>query len=183
MTEHESERFEVAEQAAPAGPDRPRRRPPPAVVLGVVVLLLLLAAAVATSWSHRAAAARDEARDHALTAARTRVPALLSYTPATVIADLESEARWLTGGFKKQYADLVTETIAPAAVEGKVSTEAEVSAAGVVSASKDRVVVLMFVNVTTTTPVGGEPEVRGGRLRVTMVEVDGDWLIRTLDPR
>ena len=122
------------------------------------------------------------AGDVAVSAVEPHVEQLLSYTPSTVASDLDSEREWLTGDFARDYEDLVTSTIAPAASEGGVETTASVTGVGIDSASSDRVVMLMFVNVSTTSTAAPEPQVSGSRLRVTALQVDGEWRISEIRP-
>jgi Mce-associated membrane protein len=57
-----------------------------------------------------------------------------------------------------------------------------VVAGGGESAERDRVDLILFVNVLTESRELTEPRVAGSRLRVTVENVDGDWRISALDP-
>ncbi|MCW2831240.1 MAG: hypothetical protein JWP31_1932, partial [Aeromicrobium sp.] len=102
---------------------------------------------------------------------------LLSFKPSTVLEDVDRERSLLTGDFADEYTKLVKKGFGPDVVKGKVSTTAEIPRAGVVSSSGDTVVVMLFANVTRTSPASEDTRVSGGRMRVTMKKVDGDWKI------
>lgn len=164
---------------ADGGSTRGGWRSVPLLPLAAVVLLVAVLVIGYLNLGHdRDVAAGEDAAE----AVEPYVEQLLSYTPATVGSDLDDEQEWLTGDFARDYADLVTGTIAPAATGGGVATQASVTAVGVDSASSDRVVVLMFVNVSTTSTAAPEPQISGSRLQVTALEVDGEWRISEIRP-
>ena len=55
--------------------------------------------------------------------------------------------------------------------------KAEVAAQSVVQCHADQVVVLLFVNQTTTSTRLDGPQVDLNRVRLTLVKVDGKWLV------
>ena len=71
--------------------------------------------------------------------------------------------------------------VRPSAEQYKVVVKAEVTAASVVRASDDRVVALLFVDQTTTSTRLEGPKVDLNRVRMTLVEQDGKWLVSELD--
>ncbi|GAA3534869.1 hypothetical protein [Nocardioides daeguensis] len=156
------------------------------VLAAGVLVLLVAAAAFTTVQAHRAAGLAD-ARAAALAAAKERVPALLGYDAATLDADLAVAAEQTTGAFRTDYGKILAEVVKPTAAQRGISTTAVVDAAGVVSGSRDRVVVLLFLTQTTTTTKGegggkGGTSVSGSRVEVTMTR-DGDrWRIAGLRP-
>lgn len=115
-------------------------------------------------------------------AVTAHVEELLTYDYREIDDDLARERDWLTGSFEDEYSDLVTDKIGPAAREAKVVTEARVASSGVVSAEHDKVDLLVFVNVTTSSSELAEPRVSGSRLEITAEYVDGEWRISSLDP-
>lgn len=60
-------------------------------------------------WAARRAQHVEDARAEALTLAQTRVPALLSYQPATIDADLERAIEQTTGPFRADYSNVLEE--------------------------------------------------------------------------
>lgn len=71
--------------------------------------------------------------------------------------------------------------VEPQARKREISTRTEVGAAGVVSGSRDRVVVLLFLTQTTTAG-GSESSVAGSRVEVTMEPAGDEWKIAGLEP-
>lgn len=190
MTTHvpmiKSEPIDLDEEPWEAEPTAPKPTAPArsgkgnAALLAVAVLLAgALAALAVVNHRHDAETAARAEASKVVTAHLTR---LLSYTPATVSADLERERRWLTGSFLDEYTTLVTDTVAPAAVRDKVTAKASIVARGVQAATADRVEMLLFINVATTRAGAAKSDTQGSRVRVVVEKVDGDWLISSLSP-
>lgn len=156
-------------------------------LLAAGVLVLLVAAAAFTTVQVQRAAGLADARSAALAAAKERVPALLGYDAATLDADLATAADQTTGGFRSDYGKILAEVVGPTAAQRGISTTAVVDAAGVVSGTRDRVVVLLFLTQTTTTTKGegrgkGGTSVSGSRVEVTMSRDGDQWRIAGLRP-
>jgi len=150
--------------------------------VAVVVILALAVGAGVLTWKHHQDKQVDDRALEAKAFAEKTVVRLLAYTPENVSSDLDSESRLLTRSFKKDYRDLVTDTIAPAAEKSKVTTKADVVSAGVISASANRVDLLLFLNVTSTTAADQDPQVNGSRIEVRVERVEGRWRISKMDP-
>lgn len=178
-------RNETPDSDMAAGADAPAvemARPGPRMgVIAAVALALAVGAAVFTGLKAYGANADAEARTDALSAAKTRVPALLSYENATLEDDLARALDQTTGAFRDDYAKILTDVVTPTAGERRISTSASVSAAGVVSGGRDEVVVLLFLTQTTTAK-GDRSSVSGSRVEVTMTRVGDDWKIAGLKP-
>lgn len=172
----------AADDVAPAsrrGRDRgtwPRR-----AGLATVLALLAGAAGFSTWGAHRAQQVHD-AREEALSAARTRIPALLSYQSSTLDDDLSMAIEQTTGPFRDDYSEVLSTVVAPMAEERGISTQAEVTAVGIVSAQDDEVVVLALLNQTTTAREQ-RPTMSGSRVEVTMKPDGPDWKIAGLEPK
>ena len=108
--------------------------------------------------------------------------AILSYQPDTVDAELNNAKQLLTGDFLDYYSDFTTTVVAPASKEKKVATIATVPAAGAVSVSDSKAVVLVMVNQQTTTAEAPTPADSASSVRVELVKEDGRWLISKFDP-
>ena len=181
--EPEPRESESAEAAAAAPPDATGRRGwtfPVAAVLGVLLVAAVAAAGV-LAYRVQQDEAAETARGDASAAARSHAGKILSYDHRTLDADFEAAEKTLTGSFKEQYTSTTDTVVRPSAEQYKVVVEAEVVAASVVRASADRVVVLLYVDQTTTSTRLEGPKVDLNRVRMTMTEVDGDWLVSRLD--
>jgi len=150
-------------------------------VLVVVVLALAVGAGIVTWKNHREVQLGDRSKE-ASAAARTSVVKLLSYTPSNVLEDLEDESELLTGSFKGNYEQLVRTTIAPASAESQVTANATVVTSGLVKRGRDRVELLMFINVSSTSKQSATPNVTGSRVLVTVKRAGGAWLISAIKP-
>ena len=82
----------------------------------------------------------------------------------------------MTPKFKKKYADTVSAVRADARPT-KAVVKAQVVASSVVSAKKDKVKALLFVNQTTTRTNLTQPRVDLNRVEVTLVKDGNDWLV------
>jgi Mce-associated membrane protein len=67
-------------------------------------------------------------------------------------------------------------------VESRTTTTTRVSASGVVRATPDEVLALLFLDQRTTTP-GGSPSYAARRALVTMVHTDRGWLVANVQTR
>jgi Mce-associated membrane protein len=180
-----------AEPPAPPLPPAADESPPgwPYVVSGVLAAIVLVAAAIAGVLVFRLAQADpndppdslSKTRSEALAAARSHAQAVLSYDHRTLDADFAKAEAALTGKFKKDYTRTTSTVVRPSAEQYKVVVKAEVTAASVVRASDHQVVALLFVDQTTTSTRLEGPKVDLNRVRMTLVEQDGNWLVSGLD--
>jgi Mce-associated membrane protein len=119
----------------------------------------------------------ETARDQAVAAAHDNAEAILSYDYRHLDANFAAARATLTGGFARDYKVTTTKLVRPGAEQYHVVVKAEVAAQSVVSATADQVVVLLFVNQTTTSTRLDGPRVDLNRVRLTLVKVDGRWLV------
>lgn len=150
------------------------------VALAVVTLLAVAGGAWHAQRAHLSAATA-KARREALAAARTRVPDLLSYDRTSLDADLATALAQTTGRFTADYRRILSEVVQPTAKRRGISTRASVSAAGVVSGGRDRVVVLVSLTQTSSAR-GGKPSLSGSRVEVTLERVGTAWKVAGLKP-
>lgn len=161
--------------------DLPRSERRILLPLGAAAVALLVAVIVVGLLNVRHDQKAD-AVDAAQKVVVAHVTQLLSYSPSSVTSDLAKEGAWLTGDFADEYATLVKSTVGPAVERGGVSAAASVVARGVDETSRDRVTMLLFVNLNTSRTGGGEAVTQGSRVRVVADKVDGKWLISELKP-
>lgn len=124
------------------------------------------------------ATAAREAQD----AARDAVPAMLSYDYESIDSTFPAAAQSLTGAFRDEFTSLGTTVIIPAAQKDSIVTSAQVVESSVVTADTDSVTLLMFLNQNTTSATQNAPRLDGSRVRVTLSDVDGRWLVSDLKP-
>ncbi|MGW6643017.1 hypothetical protein [Streptomyces iakyrus] len=154
-----------------------------------VLLVAGLVALAALGWQYREDRLTETARTEALSAARTAAPIVLSYDYRHLEKDFSRARAHLTGDFRDEYGKTTKTVVAPTAEKYHGVVKARVAAPGsggapaasVVSASPDKVVVLLFVNqVTVSTQVSGS-RVDQNRVRMTMDRTGGEWKVSAVD--
>jgi Mce-associated membrane protein len=160
-----------------------RRRPKRAMtVLGVTAVVLALVAGLFGFFALRQAQI-ETARGAASAAAEQKVTALLSYDYRTIANDQADRAAMVTGQFRDDYGSLISDVVGPAAAQQQLTTRSSVVSSSVVGTDgTDQVTLLMFLNQTTQSADKPDPTLSGSRIRVTLQEVDGDWLVSELTP-
>jgi Mce-associated membrane protein len=149
-------------------------------VLPVLALLLALGVGY-LKWLDGTARESQAAAEQSIRAASDSTVAILSYKPETVDRDLKAAADRLTGSFRQEYTQLVSDVVAPGAKQQHISAVATVPAAASVSATGNHAVVLVFVDQTTT--IGNDaPTQSTSSVRVSLEKIDGRWLISQFDP-
>jgi len=176
---------DVSAQRVDHEPAIPRRRVPWSRIIAFAVLpaltLLLAAGAGYLKWQDSSARAGDNARLESVNAAKDTTIALLSYRADTVEKDLGAATARLTGSFKHNYQDLISNVVIPGAKQQHISTTATVPAAAAVSATSDHATVLLYVNQTTTIGASPPSDLQSS-VRVTMDKVDDRWIMSGFDP-
>jgi Mce-associated membrane protein len=150
------------------------------LVLAALLVGLVVTAGLLGTRAHDQAAV-DRARDRALAAARTEAQAFLSYDYRTLDADFAKARAGLTGRFAGEYATTTQKVVRPTATQYKAQVKAEVISLGVVDARADQVVVIAFVDQTTTSSRLAGPKVDANRVRLTLVPVRGQWKVSAVD--
>lgn len=152
------------------------------LVAAVTVLLALGCAAGVTVLM---VSTVDEIR--AEQAGRDAVPAVLELTPKlldfdyrTIDADIARAKSVTTGDYWAQNA--LADTLKPAVVSEQATTKTVVQGAGVADARPDRVVVLVFLNQTTSGKNLTAPRVDSRVARVTATKTGGIWLLAGFEP-
>ena len=153
-----------------------------ALVVAVVAALALGVANLVLHLSKPSGDGLDAARSAAVQSANKRVPRMLSYSYNTIDADIAAAGTNVTGDFKTEYTALLTQQVKPSAIQGKISTVAKPAGTAVVSAHADSVLVLMFLDLATTSGAKSTPQVDGSRVEVTMKKVGKLWLVSALTP-
>lgn len=168
------------EDDAPQERSGRRRRRLLTAVMGVLLLAGLVAVAV-LGWQYREGRRADDARGEALSAARKAAPVVLSYDYRHLDRDFTRARGHLTGKFRDEYRKTTTTVVGPTAEKYHGVVKATAATASVVSASPDRVMVLLFVNqVTQSTQVSGS-RVDLNRVRMTMSRTSEGWKVSAVD--
>jgi Mce-associated membrane protein len=149
-------------------------------VVAIAASTLMALAAVRISHRHEI----DRARHDAVTAARSSLATVLSYDYRHLNTDFADAETLLTANFRKKYVKTTASVVEPLAAKYRATTTAVIApgAAGAVTVSADRAVVLVFVNQTVTNSRLAAPRLDRSRIDVTLVRSGGRWLIDDLEP-
>lgn len=145
------------------------------VIIGLVTLLIV------TRQAHHAADI-ERAGQAATKAARTSVPAILSYTDSNLTTQLTSSRRLMTPDYAKRYASMVKKRVWPQARKHGVANQVGVVSLGTVSATSKTAVILVFANQTTRTQAKPAGLTQGTRLEVTLRLRNDRWLVDDIKP-
>ena len=172
----------VIEPEAEPGPGAARLTSRRALALGalaVLVLALLVAVAVPAT---RVLSARSAAVDRAaaLDAARQETLNLTTMSFQTADQDIKRLLDGTTGEFRDQFQQRI-KPFTDIVRQAKVVTTGKITEAGVENATGDTVTVLVAATaqVTNTAAPTGTP--RDYRLRLTVRQVGGRWLVSNVD--
>ncbi|MGI5407909.1 hypothetical protein ACQEV9_14050 [Streptomyces chartreusis] len=180
--------LESFEEDAPAEDEgHPRGRRLLTAVLGTL-LLAAVAATAGLGWQYWDGSRTASARTQALAAAQKAAPLVLSYDYRHLDKDFARARTHLTGGFRAEYGKTTKAVVGPTAKKYRAVVKATIAApaagtpaASVVSASPDKVVVLLFINqITESTQVSGA-RLDLNRVRMTMARTDGGWKVSGVD--
>ncbi|SCG40480.1 hypothetical protein [Micromonospora coxensis] len=145
----------------------------PALVVGIVV-----AAAVAGLgwWGEHRAQRRDAAVRQALATAPAAAKAIFSYDHRTFDDSIANGRTFVTGSFGAEY-EQTTSALKQTAAEQQAVVAAEVSATAVVTATDDRVELLVYLNQYRRNVSTAGEKVDQNRVVLTLVPVDGEWKV------
>jgi hypothetical protein len=150
-------------------------KPVVVIVLAVVVLALLVVnGLVLLSWHDYRQEA--DARSSGQVSAVNDIEKILSYDYRSFDKGTKTAEALMTPKFKKKYADTV-EAVRADARPTKAVVKAQVVASSVISAKKNQVKALLFVNQTTTRKDLSQPRIDLNRVEVTLVKHGDDWLV------
>ncbi|TDD39750.1 hypothetical protein E1287_02800 [Actinomadura sp. KC06] len=154
----------------------------PAAVVAVLVVLMIAfgAGTTALALEVREQNATETASKEASFAASRAAQKLSSYDYQTLDADLKAASATTTGKLRTDYDKLAQQLRSVAAQQQAVSTTT-VMKVGVVSATPDKVVALVYANRSSATKADKQQRLPEPlRIRMTMVKQDGKWLASEL---
>lgn len=166
---------------APKPAKKPREgHPVPVWALGVLgVVAAALAAGVVYLLNGSGPSYSEDEVDKAVRTAMTAAQDISSWDYRTIQQDTKNVLSEVTGDFKSAYEKSAEKLLAQAPAQQAV-VQGTVSKAGVESTGADGVRVLVFLNQATTKK-GADPRLDQHRIRLTMVEKDGSWLVSKLE--
>jgi Mce-associated membrane protein len=117
----------------------------------------------------------SDARD-AQAAAEKAAVAILAYDYRDLEGSREAAVPYMTDDYREKYEQLF-EVLEQNAPNTKTIVRADLVASAVGLVGEDRIQVLVFVNRPTLNAELTEPEISKDQATLTMVEVDGEWLV------
>jgi Mce-associated membrane protein len=135
--------------------------------------------------------AEAKAGPQALKVAAAAMPFLISYNYKTLDTDFAKAETYISDfghgndktTFKTDYKKTVEKSVRDAATRYKVVVKADVAYAGVIDVkSASSVVVLVFIDQTTTSTKTTAPRIDRNRVRVDLHKVGGHWRVTALIP-
>ncbi|MGA5537892.1 DUF3329 domain-containing protein [Mycolicibacterium nivoides] len=157
----------------PEGATRGWRR---RVLVGAVVAVFVAALALSgflgwTVWQNKQVTqAGKQAQDAAVTYAQI----LTSIDSSKVDENFNQVLAGATGEFKDMYSQSSMQ-LRQLLIDNKASAHGVVVDSAVQSASKDKVVVLLFVDQSVSNTTVPDPRIDRSRIKMTMEKVDGQW--------
>lgn len=164
---------DTAESETPESDRRSWRRR-----LTVAAVAILIVGSLAASgflgwqlWQERQVARASEA---AQAAAVQYAQVLTSIDSAKVDENFDQVLDGATGEFKDMYSKSSVE-LRQLLIENKAAAHGVVVESAVQSASKDKVVVLLFVDQSVSNSASPDPRIDRSRIKMTMEYIDGRW--------
>lgn len=175
---------EQAPQAADSGAREPivpalSRRARITVALLTVATLALLALGLVFWLQVQGNAEQDRQREQATTVAKQQAITLITVNPKNVNENMRSLLENSTGEFRRQF-EAASPTFEKVIKDGAVDSKGTVAEAGVVSASDDRIRVLVAVNSSVHNAETKKDEPRRYRLRVDVQKEADRWLVSSM---
>ncbi|MEH0826824.1 MULTISPECIES: hypothetical protein [unclassified Micromonospora] len=155
-----------------------RWRPARFGLVPALVVAIVLATVVAglAWWGNHRAAQRDTAVRQALATAPAAAKAIFSYDYRAFDDSVANGRTFATGSFAQEYAQ-TTAALKQTATKQQAVVAAEVSSTGVVTATADRVELLVYLNQYRRNVTTAGEKVDQNRVVLTLVPVDGDWKV------
>jgi hypothetical protein len=160
------------------------------VVAGLFVLCLALAGSALVLYLSAPADSLHTASDgqvtlvsyqqDAIREASRNAATVFSYDYRTLGADERAARAVITPGFARQYAQVMADA-GPKAVRARLTLVATVRASSLVSLTKDRAVMLLFVDALTTAGGTSTQHLDQNRVLMTMTRKDDRWIVSTVD--
>ncbi len=144
-------------------------------VLIVVIAIVSSVFAGFLGWKQHRRDEVDTAARQALSTARTYAVTLTSIDSQHIDQDYDHVLAGATGDFKDMYSQSSSQ-LKKMLIENKARSVGKVVDASVQSASRDQVVVMLFVDQEITNAVSPDPRLDRSRILITMRSVGGRWM-------
>jgi Mce-associated membrane protein len=180
VTTNTARRWTRRAKAAPDDEDGPPAVPRRWIRLAIrcasaVAVIAVLAGAGYEGWLLIQQHQKDIAAQQALDAAKNYAVTLTTTDPQAIDQNFTDILNGATGNFKDTYAK-ASSRLRKALIDNKVATQGTVVDAAIKSASKNNVVVLLFVEQSVTNADAPDPRTDLTAVTITMEKVGDRWL-------
>ena len=148
--------------------------------IAAAVLVAVLAVAGYEGWQLFQHHQRDVAAAEAREAAEEFTLTLTTIDPNAIDANITAVIDGSTGEFKDLYQKSSAQ-LRQVLIDNKATARGLVLDAGIKSATKNRVEVVLFVDQAVSNATAPEPQLDRSRVVMTMEKVDGRWLASKVD--
>ena len=124
----------------------------------------------------------EAAAQAAIAAAKDGTVAVYTYSANTIDRDIASAQSHLTGDFLSQYKQYIQSPAPSEAKQNAVKTAATVAGAALMELHPGSAQALLFIDQTTTSAQNPATSFASRSIVVTLVKVDGKWLISSIKP-
>lgn len=176
--DREGEGAEVPDDSKAGTPNRRRRRVLTAV--GAAFGLAIISTTAILGWLWKSQRDRDSAAQEGLAAAQRFVSILTDIDVDQLDQNIASVVAGSTGDFKDKYAQSSAQ-LRQLLVDNKAAAHGVVVESAVKSASPEQVEVLLFVDQSVSNAASPEPRLDRSRIRMTVDNVDGRWLVSKVE--
>lgn len=164
-----------SEEASAVEVAEPKRKLPSARIVGAVAVFVgLLAGAGVLGWQVWQARQIDHAGREAERTAVSYAQVLTSIDSNNVDENFQQVLDGATGDFKDMYSKSSVE-LRQLLIENKATAHGVVIDSAVQSVSKDRAVILLFVDQAVANTKLPDPRIDRSRMKMTLEKVDGRW--------
>lgn len=173
-TEIDADAVESEEASAVEAAEPKRKLPSARIVAAVAAFAGLLAGAGVLGWQVWQARQIDHAGQEAERTAVSYAQVLTSIDSNNVDENFQQVLDGATGDFKDMYSKSSVE-LRQLLIENKATAHGVVIDSAVQSVSKDRAVILLFVDQAVANTKLPDPRIDRSRMKMTLEKVDGRW--------
>ena len=153
--------------------------------VSVLTVCLLVAGAIITTivgLHYRDTKLAEDARGDALEAGKQTATLMFGYQPDNVEQHVADTRKSLSGPAEQQYDEIIKEANLVAEVQKQqVKSEVSIQDAGVVTSSREKALLLIFMNQSVTKGGKDLVSVNASRLQYSMERSGDKWLVTNID--
>lgn len=151
-------------------------------LLAVAILIAGVVITTILGLGYRDKRLAEDARGEALDAGKATAAIMFGYQPDNVQQHVDDTRKSLSGAAEKQYDEIIKESNLVSEVQKQqVKSQVEIQDAGVVDSSRDKALILIFMNQSVTKGGKDLVSVEASRLQYSMERQGDKWLVTNID--